>query len=71
MEIIDPVAPKRLKRSITDKMLAGICGGLAKYFEVDSTLIRLAFAFAVVLAGTGILAYLILWVIVPKEDLYS
>ena len=50
-------------------MLAGICGGLAKYFEVDSTLIRLAFAFAVILAGTGILAYLIFWIIVPKEDI--
>lgn len=70
MEVIDPSTPKRLKRSLTDKMLAGVCGGLAKYFDLDSTLIRLAFAFAAVFAGTGIIAYLVMWIIVPKEDLY-
>lgn len=69
MQIIDPLAPKRLKRSLTDKMLAGVCGGLAKYFEIDTTLIRLIFAFAAIFAGTGILAYLVMWIIVPKEDL--
>ena len=67
MEIMDPEAPKRLKRSNTDKMLSGVCGGLAKYLEVDSTLIRLAFAFAAVFAGTGILIYLIMWIVMPKE----
>jgi phage shock protein PspC (stress-responsive transcriptional regulator) len=70
MEVIDPLTPKRLKRSLTDKMLAGVCGGLAKYFDLDSTLIRLGFAFAAVFAGTGIIAYLVMWIIVPKEDLY-
>ncbi|MEI6276856.1 MAG: PspC domain-containing protein [Prolixibacteraceae bacterium] len=70
MEIIDPLTPKRLKRSLTDKMLAGVCGGLAKYFEIDSTIIRLIFAFAAIFAGTGVLAYLIMWIIVPKEDIY-
>ena len=70
MEIINPVTPKRLKRSVSDKMLAGVCGGLAKYFDFDSTLIRLVFAFAAVFAGTGILAYLVMWIIVPREDLY-
>ncbi len=69
MEIIQPETPKRLKRSIVDKMLAGVCGGLAKYFEIDPTLVRLAFAFAAIFAGTGILIYLVMWVIVPKEDL--
>ena len=69
MEIIDPLTPKRLKRSLTDKMLAGVCGGLAKYFEIDSTIIRLIFAFAAIFAGTGVLAYLIMWIIVPKEDI--
>lgn len=70
MEILDPLTPKRLKRSFTDKMLAGVCGGLAKYFEIDSTLIRLVFAFAAVFAGTGLLAYIVMWIIVPKENLY-
>lgn len=70
MEILDPFTPKRLKRSISDKMLAGVCGGLAKYFDLDSTWIRLGFAFAAVFAGTGIIAYLVMWIIVPKEDIY-
>ncbi len=70
MDIIDPISPKRLKRSLTDKMVGGVCGGLAKYFDIDATLIRLIFAFAAVFAGTGILAYIVMWIIVPKEDMY-
>ncbi len=68
MQIIEKGGPKRLKRSVKDKMIAGICGGLADYFDIDSTLVRLVFAFTVLFAGTGILAYLIMWIIVPKED---
>jgi len=70
MEIIQPEGPKRLKRSISDKMMAGVCGGLASYFDFDSTLIRLAFAFAAIFAGSGVLLYLIMWIIVPKENIY-
>ena len=69
MEIIQKGGPKRLKRSINDKMLAGVCGGLADYFDVDPTIVRLLFALAVIIGGTGILAYLIMWIIVPKESL--
>ena len=65
---MEPDAPKRLKRSNVDKMLAGVCGGLAKYFDLDTTLIRLAFAFAAIFAGSGILIYLVMWIIVPKEN---
>ncbi len=68
MQIIEQGGPKRLKRSVKDMMIAGICGGLADYFNIDSTLVRLAFAFTVLFAGTGILAYLIMWIIVPKES---
>lgn len=60
--------PTRIKRSNSDKMVAGVCGGLGKYFNIDSTLVRLAFAFAAIFAGTGILVYLVMWIIVPKED---
>jgi phage shock protein C len=70
MKIIQPDEPKRLKRSVSDKMLAGVCGGLAKYFEIDSTLIRLAFALLAIFAGTGVIAYLVMWIIIPKEDFY-
>jgi phage shock protein C len=60
---------KRLMRSPTDKMIAGVCGGLANYFGVDSTLVRLGFA-ALILIGMGspLLAYLVLWLIMPLED---
>jgi phage shock protein PspC (stress-responsive transcriptional regulator) len=67
MEIFQPDAPKRLKRS-NDKMIAGVCGGLANYFDIDPSLVRLAFALVAIFAGTGILAYLIMWIIVPKEN---
>jgi phage shock protein C len=69
MEIIQKEGPKRLKRSVSDKMLAGVCGGLADYFEIDPTIIRLIFVLAVLIGGTGVLAYLIMWIIVPKESL--
>ncbi len=59
---------KRLTRSRTDRRIGGVCGGLGKYFEVDPTLIRLAFALTFVFAGTGLLLYLILWIVLPLED---
>lgn len=52
-------------RSKNDKLIAGVCGGLAEYFEVDPVLVRLITLLLVLTAGTGCLAYLILWVIVP------
>ncbi len=61
--------PKKLYRSRKNSMLAGVCGGLAEYFDVDPTLVRLA-AVALTLAwGTGILAYLIFWFVVPQRPL--
>ena len=62
---------KKLYRSVTDKMLAGICGGLAEYFAVDPVIVRLVFVLAVVFgAGSGILAYIILWIIVPQRPFF-
>ena len=59
---------KKLYRSVTDKMLAGVCGGLAEYFSIDPVIVRLIFVLAVIFgAGSGILAYIILWVIVPQK----
>jgi phage shock protein PspC (stress-responsive transcriptional regulator) len=49
-------------------MIGGVCAGIADYFEVDPTMIRLAWVlFAVVSFGAGILAYLIAWIIVPRK----
>lgn len=59
---------KKLYRSTTDKMLGGIAGGLAEYFDIDSTLIRVLFVLTVFLGGGGIIAYIILWIIVPERE---
>ena len=57
---------KRLYRSKKDKMLAGICGGLAKYFDVDPSLVRLATVLLCLYAGTGLLVYIIAAIIIPE-----
>ena len=58
---------KKLYRSRRDKMIAGVCGGLAKYFEIDSTWVRLIFLVLLLLGGSALLVYLIMWLIVPIE----
>ena len=58
---------KRLYRSRTDKQLAGVCGGLGKYFDIDPTIIRLAWVIAAFCAGGGIIAYILAMIIVPVE----
>lgn len=60
---------KKLYKSSTDKKLCGVCGGLAKYFGIDSTIVRLILAFAVLFAGGGILAYIIAAIIMPEEPI--
>ena len=57
---------KRLYRSETDKKIAGVCGGLAEYLNIDPTVIRLIWAL-VALSGAGILAYLIAALVIPEE----
>lgn len=60
---------KRLFRSRKDRMLAGVCGGLGEYLKVDPTLIRLLFVLFTLMGGQGILAYIVLWIIVPEEPI--
>jgi phage shock protein C len=63
---IAPAAPaKRLMRLTVDKKIAGVCGGLAEYFEIDPTLVRVLWLLLVFFGGTGVLAYLILWIVLP------
>lgn len=58
---------KRLYRSMTDRKIAGVCGGLGEYFELDSNLIRvLAFVFTLA-GGSGILGYLLAWILLPER----
>jgi len=57
----------RLYRSRTNKMIGGVAGGLAEYFKVDPILIRLLFVVVFLVGGSGILIYIILWIIMPLE----
>ncbi|MFH1050622.1 MAG: PspC domain-containing protein [bacterium] len=57
---------KRLYRSTKDRMLAGVCGGLAEYFDIDPVIIRVLFVVVTLGAGVGILGYIILWIVVPE-----
>ncbi len=59
---------KRLYRSESDRMIAGVAGGLAEYFAIDSTLVRLLFVLLVVFGGSGILLYIILWIVMPTKS---
>jgi phage shock protein C len=58
---------RKLYRSRSNRMLAGVCGGVAQYFNVDATLIRVLFVLLAVLGGSGLLLYLAMWIIVPNE----
>ncbi len=58
---------KKLYRSRKDKMIGGVAGGLAEYFDLDPTLVRIVFVVSLFLGGSGILAYIILWIVVPEE----
>lgn len=58
----------RLHKSLKDKKVAGVCGGIAEYLGVDPTIVRLAFALMVVGWGSGLLAYIICAVILPEGD---
>jgi len=58
---------KRLQRSRTEKMVGGVCGGLAEYFGIDPTIVRLLWVVIILLGGAGILLYIILWVIMPLQ----
>ena len=58
---------KRLYRSRSDRMIWGVCGGLAKYFDMDPTIIRIIFVLLILANGVGILAYIIMAIVVPLE----
>lgn len=58
---------KRLYRSKTDVKLAGVCGGIAEYFDIDPTLVRLGWILFILMGGSGILGYIIAWLIMPQR----
>lgn len=59
---------KQLRRPLDDRLAAGVCSGVGRYFEIDPVLVRVAFALlAVVTLGTALLAYPIMWFLMPEE----
>jgi len=58
---------KRLYRAREGRVVAGVCAGLAAYFGIDPTLVRLAFALLTVFGGAGVLLYLCAWIVIPEE----
>ena len=58
---------RKLYRSRTDRSIAGICGGLADFFHIDATVMRLIMLFLIIFGGLSIWAYIILWIIIPEE----
>ena len=59
---------KRLYRSESSRMLCGVCAGIAEYFNLDPTLIRLAWALFCILGGSGVLVYILAAIIIPPES---
>ncbi len=59
---------RRLTRSTTDRRIAGVCGGLAKYLNVDPTVIRIIFLLALLCGTFGFWAYLIVWIAAPEDN---
>ena len=59
---------KRLYRSETNRKVAGVAGGLADYFQVDPTLVRLLFVILTFAGGPGLILYIVLWVVIPEES---
>ena len=60
-------AIKRVYRSKKGKMLAGVCGGIAEYFEVDPVLVRLLFVLLLFMGFVGIIVYLVAWLLIPEN----
>ena len=67
MENVSPTTSTtpRLYRSATDKVVAGVCGGLASYFKIDPVIVRLAFVVFALVGGASVLLYIVLWIAVP------
>ena len=58
---------KRLYRSKKNRIIAGVCGGIGEYFNIDPTIIRLLWVLFTLLGGSGIIAYIVAWIIIPEQ----
>lgn len=70
VDVVSVPAGPRLTRSMSDRKIAGVCGGLAEYFGVDATAVRVVWAVLSILGGAvigGVIAYLLAWLIIPRS----
>ncbi len=58
---------KRLYRSKKERMVAGVCGGIGEYFDIDPVIVRIIWIFFILGYGSGLLAYLIAWLVIPER----
>lgn len=63
------VMAQKLYRSRQDRVIAGVCGGIANYFDIDPVLIRLIWIVLTMLGGCGLIGYIVAWIIIPKEPM--
>lgn len=59
-------APRRLYRSRTNRRIAGVCGGIAEYFSLDPTIVRLLAVVSILLPGPQVLFYIVAWLVIPE-----
>jgi phage shock protein C len=59
---------KQLHRSNTNRVIAGVCGGLAEYFEIDPAVLRILFVLFTFFGGSGVLLYIVMWIIMPSGE---
>jgi phage shock protein C len=64
----DTTAPRRITRSGDDRMLGGVCGGIARHLDVDPVIVRIATVALVCAVGAGAVAYLAAWILMPLDD---
>ena len=68
MSTTPTTSPKTLHRNVSNRVIAGVCCGLADYFAIDPILVRLAFVVVAFAGGASILAYIILWIVMPPAE---
>lgn len=67
MNVLGGIMNKRLYKSKTDRKISGVCGGIANYFDIDPTLVRVAWVLFSLAYGSGIIAYIIFALVMPEE----
>lgn len=75
LKIVDRMSygARPLRRSVDDRVIGGVCGGLAEYLDLDPTIVRVVYVLLSILSAAfpGTLVYLILWILIPSRDYYE